>query len=1122
MNQFTMKLSIFFSTVLFLATPLLTQEKVKAVTYSPHTQYGCQMNMGPTGARAWMRGYHFVVMSIDQGSPSHGVLNPADVVIGVDDILFGEENDPRMTLGNAIGEAQADNHSLSLIILRGKEQLKISLKLPFLGEDGTYWPFNCKKSEQILNRACQNLIHAQLPSGQIVTDGDMGSTLGGLLMLASNNPNYLDGARRAAYFVADKERDSEGKSNNWTEGYGGLLLAEYFLATGDDSVLESLQSIVTKICEGQMKSGSWGHNVPFGAYGSLNQPGLICAITLTLAKECGLTIDPQAYSKALWFFSRFSELGAVPYGDHLPSTRSLDSNGRNATAAILMHLVGKTHQFKAYASSVAASYWEREEGHTGGFFSLTWGPLAVSLLGKEHLKPFMDYQKWYYNLSRTWRGDLVLLPYHEALTRFDGSTYNYFGGDFTTGGFGLTYALPHQHLRILGAQKSIFSPHSQPSGALLKAKTHYLNRQWTQCDKSLSLIQNKDLNNQDETRWFQQLKAARELNQHATTRILLEIDSNLVEGVPYRSSLQFKALQRCLGDEQDLRFEKVQQRLDGLSWHINEGKMYHEAWKEFRVISFKSWVPQGDKAKRMMEGVPGTYRPIWEPLSPTSHLSPQTWKTLLLEVDQPLPKGWMQESFDDSSWQLSQKIYSHFDALVKGMDEETKTKTLKALTRDEQKKIQSKGLAARRQFNIKDPEGVAIRLRLQTVRQAHTQVYLNGSLIVNIVRGLRGGYAIIPLDASALKNLKEGQNLLAITSNAQGKGNNHLDVGLEINRVPMELNILPTLRPSSLTLQDLPQVDNTMRVRQAKDNKLEELKILYLNMSTEQLLEKLKHSISFFRSLSENALVEKGLPGINATIPLLEHKDWKVRSSACSVLEKALKKDDAQDMDVSRTKIIKALPAIQELLQDQHHWVKVKACFLLRELGEASHSALPQLMELITDQDPWVRDSSFKAIAKIHSDPKLAMTATKSALHQPNSSFFIPGQALAILKKYPEEKDGVLDAIMSMLKNTPEGMGGGRVLRPMLDMAYTLDPSGEKMIPFLTEAIKGTTGLSHQQANPVGKALELLGSYGPKAASAIPALHKILASETKADKGRHDSARQALSKITLKEEVTLP
>ena len=34
----------------------------------------------------------------------------------------------------------------------------------------------------------------------------------------------------------------------------------------------------------------------------------------------------------------------------------------------------------------------------------------------------------------------------EALTRFDDSGYIYFGGDFTTGGLGLVYALPHHKL----------------------------------------------------------------------------------------------------------------------------------------------------------------------------------------------------------------------------------------------------------------------------------------------------------------------------------------------------------------------------------------------------------------------------------------------------------------------------------------------------------------------------------------------------------------------------------------------------------------------------------------------------------------------------------------------------
>jgi len=1103
----------FLFCVLLASSYQLCGEAVRSVTFSPHTKYSCQMNMGPTGARAWMRGHHFVVMSIDHGSPADGPLELADVVTGANGTPFNSENDPRMTLGNAIGQSEAEGKPLQLSLLRGKKEVTTEIHLSPLGALGKNWPYDCEKSAKILDTACRTLLHIQLPSGEIVTDGDMGTLFGGLLMLASNNPKYLDGARRAAYYVADKEREPGKGINNWTDGYGALLLAEYYLATGDDAVLADLQIIVDLLCEGQMKSGGWGHGSPHGAYGTLNQPGIICAIALTLSKECGLKVNPLVHEKALKLFSRYAELGAVPYGDHMPRGH-LDGNGRNASSAILMHLNDLEHERDAFASSVSASYWEREEGHTGGYFSILYGPLGTALLGQDALRPFLDFQKWYYNLSRTWKGELTILPYYEALTRFDDSTYNYFGGEFTTGGIGLLYALPHKHLRILGAPRSIYAKDADVTGELKHARQAYLDRQWSDFDHHISKISPAELKNEQEKIWLQQLISSHALRKAATDRVLLEIESNLTEGVPYRSSLQFQALKRSLGEDADSRFEKIEEFLAARSWHINEGKMYHEAWRELRVFNYKSWVPQGHHTKMMMEGTPPTSRPIWEPLSPTSSVTPQSWSTLLIKDGKSLPQGWMNLDFNDSSWKTSHEIYSHYDALIEGLDEKSQAEKINGLTREDRKKLESQGVAARRAFVVEDPKGVALRIRLRTVRPAHTKVYLNGHLITNAVRGQRGGYATIPLHTSNLNILKEGTNLLAVTSDSQSRGRNKLDVGLEIQRDPMELRSLPTHRPSALVLEDLPDVDNTMRVRNAKDRKLAEIEADYRAMPIDDLVEQLGRSVAFFRAQAITALSRRGEAAVEVVIPLLDSQNWKVKSSACEVLEKILKGEE--DIPPTTMKLIQSqIPVLTKLLSDPHHWVRVRACICLGELGSKGHISLPWLTELISDQHPWVREAAIRTIVKLEPIPEIAIAAAHKALVQSSTSFSAPKQAMIILKKYPELREGRLDAIMTLLRNTPQGMGGG-VLNTMLEMAVELDPEGETMIPFLTLAIDGKTGLSQQQANPPARALKLLGDYGTKATSAESTLYGILESDSKADKNRHEAVKEVLMKIQAK------
>lgn len=370
-----------------------------SVTYSPHAvDRGCQMNMGPTGAAAWMRGYQLVVVSIQRHSPGHGILELGDVVLGAADQTFGPDTDPRMALGNAIGQAEASGRPLSLDILRGGQRQRVEVPLPSIGAYSPTWPARCPKSRRIVAEACRSLLDAQLPDGRVVTDGEIGTVLAGLLFLASGEPRYLDPARRAAYRVA--ELDYAGMSlNNWTMGYGGLLMAEYYLATGDDAVLPKLREVAGLLADGQMLYGSWGHSSPAAGYGGMNQPGNVCAIALVLARECGLQVNDAAIRHSLNMLERYVGTGAVPYGDHRPYP-SLDDNGKSASAAVLFHLAGRDDSARALAASVAKSYWLREEGHTGGFFSLLWGPLGASLAGPDELRAFLDYQAWYYDLAR--------------------------------------------------------------------------------------------------------------------------------------------------------------------------------------------------------------------------------------------------------------------------------------------------------------------------------------------------------------------------------------------------------------------------------------------------------------------------------------------------------------------------------------------------------------------------------------------------------------------------------------------------------------------------------------------------------------------------------------------------
>jgi len=103
-----------------------------------------------------------------------------------------------------------------------------------------------------------------------------------------------------------------------------------------------------------------------------------------------------------------------------------------------------------------------------------------------------------------------------------------------------------------------------------------------------------------------------------------------------------------------------------------------------------------------------------------------------------------------------------------------------------------------------------------------------------------------------------------------------------------------------------------------------------------------------------------------------------------------------------------------------------------------------------------------------------------------------------------------LEALLQLLRHPPEGDGNG-LLGDVMEMAATLDPDGAAVIPVLIEAAEDKTHFSRQRGNPRGKAIELLGRFGAKAAAAVPVLEAILASEE--DKTQHATAQTALDAI---------
>jgi hypothetical protein len=376
-------------------------------------------NLGPTGARGWIHSNRMetsearqiLVTKIDKGSPADGLLEVGDVILGIGRRPFDE--DPRTELGRAIGDAEAADGKLVLLVWRAGEKSRVVVPLEPIGAYSATAPFDCPKSRRVLDEGLAALarrMEAKPSDGNPIV-----RCYNALALLASGNPAYLPAVRTQVEW-ASRYTDPERRDyHSWYYGPVNMLLAEYTLATGDATYLPELRRITMEIVRGQSAVGSWGHrfvqeNGRLAGYGMMNAPGLPLVVSLVLAREAGVA-DPAldaAIERTARLVRFYVGKGSVPYGDHHPWIETHDDNGKNGSAAVLFDLLGDVEAATYFSRmSVASHGGERDQGHTGNFFNMLWALPGVARSGPQATGAWMREFGWYYDLARRWDGGFI-------------------------------------------------------------------------------------------------------------------------------------------------------------------------------------------------------------------------------------------------------------------------------------------------------------------------------------------------------------------------------------------------------------------------------------------------------------------------------------------------------------------------------------------------------------------------------------------------------------------------------------------------------------------------------------------------------------------------------------------
>jgi hypothetical protein len=414
-------------------------------------------NLGATGLRGEIRCDRLVtsdarqitVTKVEKGSPADGLLVVGDLILGVGGKPFSY--DPRTEMGKAltVAESEAGQGKLTLTRSRAGSEAEVVVQLAVLGTYSATAPYDCPKSRRILEQGCQDLARRMADSAYARRQDPIPRSLNALALLASSDSSYLPLIKQEAEWAANFRADGMG---TWYYGYVMMFLAEYKLATGDDSVMPGLRRLALEAAHGQSAVGSWGHGFAkpdgrLGGYGMMNSPGLPLTISLVMAREAGVT-DPAldlAIERSARLLRFYIGKGAIPYGDHHPWIENHEDNGKCGMAAVLFNQLGEATGAEFFSRMCVASHGpERDTGHTGNFFNMLWALPGVAPSGPQATGAWMsEFGSWYFDLARGVNGNFL----HQGPPEPGGDSY---AGWDATGGYLLAYALPLKKLYLTG------------------------------------------------------------------------------------------------------------------------------------------------------------------------------------------------------------------------------------------------------------------------------------------------------------------------------------------------------------------------------------------------------------------------------------------------------------------------------------------------------------------------------------------------------------------------------------------------------------------------------------------------------------------------------------------------
>ena len=736
---------------------------------------GKGLHLGPTGLWGTSAGPNICVVQVTPGSPADGKVAVGDMIYGVNGMEFGSgEDDKYVQLADGITEAEtkAGEGRLVLNISRDRTLLTVPIQLEVMGSFSKTTPWNCEKSEMIVQKAEEYMRKGLRPGTGIPNEDDYAYGPWNdniLFLMASGNPELQGLVRRYIRRKVDQvvawkagETGVYNTFNGWGHGYLAMLFGEYYHLTGDRTVLPALEHLIGQTQSEQIKRrdadpDNWPGTAPtrYGLHPAGQMPSVIGAV---LAKEAGAAVDEQVLAFDIdYLHEKRAENGWILYNGYSPfliSSRqiseppSIDSkaqaagrlssmNGKLGTGAALFSLMeGYDQAVHECAIRCASAYNKTRTGHGGAWFNNFWTPIGAHHAGKENYQFFMKGQQWWRELYRDHSG--AVWQAHNAKGK----------ASVLAVGFATHRVAHHQRLRILGAPRSAYA--MNPPTYLKAALAAHGKRDYDLASKLIQKELSGDKIPEEERRMVHHF-----LNSVQTLRKSIEHDLAYTEGLMekgeiYLASLEYPQLKMVVDpDNAQLKAiaaiidseEGVKKVVEALNAAKQAEQLARKQASEKRAAeaaarkSSTVWTDENDRLVTFLKDGKATFgstRRSRVDSFPKAQWAP--WRVAIVETPAHAPEGWMKAGYDDSSW------------------EETTLPTVWHPGHT--------GLL-RASFDVEDSEAIAgLQVRAVTYKLKDLKIYLNNELVAHI-NGMDKQH-IFPLNDYALAQLKNGRNEIAI------------------------------------------------------------------------------------------------------------------------------------------------------------------------------------------------------------------------------------------------------------------------------------------------------------------------------------------------------------------------